>query len=85
MLCAAAGNASLDALRAMRATPGAGFQLLSQVAKLLNPAAVGDWVSLVAIVLFGATCGLAWAALAAARRGVASREAGIVNGGPGGA
>ena len=62
-------SGTLEAFRAMRATPGSGFALAPAMMRLIGPTSVGDWFSLVAVALFGASCGLAWAALAAARRG----------------
>lgn len=71
---AALYSATMDALRAMRSRtgtgPGPGFDPLPHLGKLLSPDSIGDWTTLLAIVVFGALCGLATAAMAAARHGV---------------
>jgi PAT family beta-lactamase induction signal transducer AmpG len=68
-------NATLDALKSMRTVPGGGFHLAPQLTRLLAPASPGDWTSLFAVIVFGVLCGLAYTALAAARRGVARTQA----------
>jgi PAT family beta-lactamase induction signal transducer AmpG len=61
----------LEALRAMRAKPPASFSILPPLRHLLSPADLGDWTTIASIVLFGIICGIAVAALAVARRGLA--------------
>jgi PAT family beta-lactamase induction signal transducer AmpG len=56
----------LDFLRSSR---GGAASVVSPWAPLF-PASPGDWISLLATLLFGLVCGLMWAAMAAARRGV---------------
>lgn len=68
-----AALSALSALRALRETPEAGFDLLTPLAALVQPAAIGDWLRLVAIVATGAVCAAFTAAVAAARHG-AGRE-----------
>lgn len=71
LVFAALYSASLDALKAMRTAPGAGFRLAPHLAHLVSPSSPGDWTSVIAILVFAALCGLGCTALAAARRGVA--------------
>jgi PAT family beta-lactamase induction signal transducer AmpG len=68
---AALYSSVLEALRAMRAKPPASFSLLPPLRHLFSPADLGDWTTIASIVLFGIICGIAVAALAAARRGLA--------------
>jgi PAT family beta-lactamase induction signal transducer AmpG len=63
--------AFLEALRGMRATPPLPFSLGPPLHRLLAPATLGEWTTVASVVLFGVICGLAVAALAAARRGIA--------------
>ena len=58
-------SASLDAARSLRA--GRGFDLVTPLSRLVSPSGVDDLFTLVAIGLFAATCGIASAALVAAR------------------
>ncbi len=61
----------LDAFRAMRTTPGTGFSLARPARADLLALVFADWFTLAAVVVFALTCGLATAALAVARRGLA--------------
>src|SRR5262249_29179234 len=63
--------ASLEALRAMRSTSPRPFSILEPLRRLIAPDNLGDWTTLASVLLFGAICGLAVAALAVARRGIA--------------
>jgi len=58
--------ASLSALKAARA-PGGSFELAEALQTTLQPAAMADWVQLVAIVAISALAGLVGAAVAATR------------------
>lgn len=68
LLFGAAASATLEALRAMRSSPGARFDLPGHIRRLIQPATAGDWVSVAGVLLFGATCGIVWAALSAVHR-----------------
>jgi PAT family beta-lactamase induction signal transducer AmpG len=65
-------SALLAALKAARAHPGAPLAVASQLARLLTPGAPSDWLRLAGPLCFGFVCGLAAAALIAARHGVGS-------------
>jgi len=67
---AALYSSVLEALRAMRAKPPQSFSIMPPLRHLFSPADLGDWTTIASIVLFGIICGIAVAALAAARRGV---------------
>ena len=71
---AALFSAFLTAVRTLRTVPDSSFDLLAPLATLLQPADLGGWITLASILLFGAMCGLACAALPAARRGVQARQ-----------
>jgi PAT family beta-lactamase induction signal transducer AmpG len=62
-------TALLGAMQAVRTKPAAGFDFGSALSALLHPAAVGDWVTLAGIVIFGVMVGLLTAAVIAARSG----------------
>ena len=62
-------TASLAALRAFKDAPELGLDLLVPLTALLRPAASGDWLSLLGIIVFGLVCGLFTAAIVAARHG----------------
>jgi PAT family beta-lactamase induction signal transducer AmpG len=62
-------DAALMAVKAMRETKGAAFDLAGALWKLGHPAAITDWLEIGGIVAFGAIGGLFVAALTAARRG----------------
>jgi len=68
-------TASLEAVRALRTSGASSFDLVTPLATLLHPEGAAAWVTVTAIVLFGLVCGLASAALPAARRGVRSHRA----------
>ncbi len=61
--------AALDGLRAYRAEPAAGFDLLAPLAAIVAPAGAADVVSLLAVLAAGVALGLGWAALSVGRRG----------------
>ena len=61
-------TATLAALKAMRATPGAGFAFGEALRRVLLPQTLGDAVTLAGVVVFAALCGLTAIAFAAARR-----------------
>jgi PAT family beta-lactamase induction signal transducer AmpG len=67
-------SALLTALKAARARPGAPFGFSSELVRLLTPGPPSDWLRLLAPLVFGILCGLAAAALTAARHGVRSPE-----------
>lgn len=61
--------AVLAALKVMRATPGAGFDLQAALWQVAHPATLTDWVQVAGIVAFAAIGGLFVAAVSAARHG----------------
>src|SRR5512139_1590742 len=61
--------ALLAALKAMRETPGAGFNLQAALWQAARPVSVTDWVQLFGILAFALIGGLFVAAVSAARRG----------------
>jgi PAT family beta-lactamase induction signal transducer AmpG len=61
--------AVLDAMQAMRGTPPAGFDVSAALARLLQPADVGGWVTIVGILSFALVGGMFIAAARARRRG----------------
>jgi PAT family beta-lactamase induction signal transducer AmpG len=63
-------SALLAAMKTMRDTPGAGFDIGGAARAIANPATIPDWVQLFGIVAFGVIGGLFVAAATAARRGV---------------
>jgi MFS transporter, PAT family, beta-lactamase induction signal transducer AmpG len=63
-------SAVLDAARAMRGKPGAVFDVAKPLARLIAPVSPSDWLALLGPVVLGVFCGLAAAALLAARRGI---------------
>jgi len=67
--------AALSALKAMRDTPGAVFDLGAAATAIASPASIADWVQLVGILAFAAIAGLFVAAVAAARHGAAGSVA----------
>jgi PAT family beta-lactamase induction signal transducer AmpG len=66
---ALAVDATLAALKAMRDTPEAGFDLWGATLRILTPAGITGWTELFGILLFGLIGGLFVAAVVAARRG----------------
>ena len=66
--------ASMAALKAVRAQPGAGFDLVAELVRLASPDDVGSWVRAAGVLIFGAIAGLGTAAVFAARRGAAARR-----------
>ena len=67
--CAFAMVALLVALKTMRATEGAGFDLQAATWQAARPATITDWVQMVGILAFALIGGLFVAAVSAARRG----------------
>jgi hypothetical protein len=65
-------------MRAARATKGAGFSIAEPLRRMVAPENLGDWTTIVSVVAFGVICGLAVAALAAARRGVQRHSSSIL-------
>ena len=63
-------SALLDAVKAMRVKAGQPFDLRTPLLRLLSPHAPSQWLGLAGPVVLGLFCGLAVAALLAARRGV---------------
>ena len=61
--------ALLDAMQAMRGTPPAGFDVGAALTRLLQPADVGGWVTIVGILAFALVGGMFIAAARARRRG----------------
>jgi PAT family beta-lactamase induction signal transducer AmpG len=74
LLLGLATSSLLAALKAVRSRPGSPFSLEPQLLRLLSPASASDWLRLAGPLVFGAFCGLAAAALTAARRGVRPAE-----------
>jgi hypothetical protein len=76
--CAAAAalvvSALLDAVKAMRGKPSRVFDLRTPLLRLFSPHGATQWLALAGPVVLGLFCGLAIAALLAARRGI-RREA----------
>ena len=62
-------DAALFAVKTMRETKGAGFDLGAALWRLTRPASITDWVELGGLVVFAVISGLFVAALTAARRG----------------
>jgi PAT family beta-lactamase induction signal transducer AmpG len=67
--CAFAMVALLVALKTMRATEGAGFDLQAAIWQAAHPATITDWVQMGGILAFALIGGLFAAAVSAARRG----------------
>jgi PAT family beta-lactamase induction signal transducer AmpG len=63
-------SAILDAAKSARTSAGHLFDLPAALVNLLRPATAGAWLKFLGPVLIGLFCGLAFAALLAARRGV---------------
>jgi PAT family beta-lactamase induction signal transducer AmpG len=66
-------TALLAALKTLRDTPAAGFDLGRALQVVLHPATIPDWVQMMGIVVFGLIGGLFVAAATAAHRGVVRR------------
>jgi len=62
-------DAALFAVKTMRETKGAGFDLGAALWRLARPASISDWLELGGLVVFAVISGLFVAALTAARRG----------------
>jgi PAT family beta-lactamase induction signal transducer AmpG len=63
-------SALLDAAKAMRGKAGRPFDLRTPLVRLLSPHDPGQWLGLAGPLVLGLFCGVAVAALLAARRGV---------------
>jgi PAT family beta-lactamase induction signal transducer AmpG len=63
-------SALLDAVKAMRGKAGRPFDLRTPLLRLLSPHDPGQWLGLAGPLVLGLFCGVAVAALLAARRGV---------------
>ena len=74
-------DAALFAVKTMRETKGAGFDLGAALWRLARPASITDWLELGGLVAFAVIGGLFVAALTAARRG-AGRQHGRPAGAP---
>ena len=61
--------AILSAIKVMRADPKVGFDLQTQLLKLMAPVDQGGWITLFGILVFGIVIGLFTAAIGAARSG----------------
>ena len=70
LLTGVLASAFLAALKAMRARPGAKLDVAMQLARLFSPASPSDWLRLAGPLCLGLFCGLAAAALLAARHGI---------------
>jgi PAT family beta-lactamase induction signal transducer AmpG len=66
-------TALLAALKTLRDTPVAGFDVGAALRVVLHPATIPDWVQIAGIVVFGLVGGLFVAAATAAHRGVVRR------------
>jgi PAT family beta-lactamase induction signal transducer AmpG len=66
---AVAVTAVLAALKAMRGTPGAGFDLRTALWQVARPVTLTDWVQVAGIIIFALIGGLFVAAVSAARHG----------------
>ncbi len=69
LACGALAEAALVAAKAMRGAEGRPFDLAAPLRALADPQGTGDWLTLLGVVVVGATCGLMTAAVAAARHG----------------
>jgi len=67
--------ATMDALKAYKDAPEAGFQIGGSLLQLVRPAGSTGWFTLLGLLLFGAIVGLMTAAVIAARHGAAARLA----------
>ncbi len=66
---AAMSSASLEALKTMRTTPAAGFDVRTPLASMLAPATPAAWIGIAGLVAIGLVAGLFVAAVGAARHG----------------
>jgi len=69
-------SASLNALRNLHLDPANGFDILTPLVALVQPATLSDWITTAAVLLFGGVFGLSAAAFAAARHGIKSTRQG---------
>ncbi len=67
--------AAMDALKAYKDAPEAGFRFVGSLLDLFRPTDVGSWFTLVGLILFAIITGLMTAAIVAARHGAAQRLA----------
>jgi PAT family beta-lactamase induction signal transducer AmpG len=63
----------MDALKAFKESPEAGFQLVAALRDVVRPADLGGWLTLLGVAAFAVIVGLMTAAVVAARHGAASR------------
>ena len=66
---------TMDALKAYKDAPEAGFQIGASLNELVHPAGGSGWFTLLGLLIFGAIVGLMTAAVIAARHGAAQRLA----------
>jgi hypothetical protein len=66
--------ASLAAIKAIRTDPMLGFDIQTQLMKILAPSDQGGWITLFGILVFAIVIGLFTAAVAAARSGNITEE-----------
>jgi len=69
----AAWMIALAAIKTMRAEAAVGFDYLAAAGRFFQPATIGDWTELVALVVVALGAGLATAALYTARHGAGAR------------
>ena len=65
--------ATMDALKAYKDAPEAGFGLVGSLLELVRPAGSTGWFTLLGLLIFAAIVGLMTAAVIAARHGAAAR------------
>jgi len=65
--------ATMDALKAYKDAPEAGFRLVDSLLELVRPAGSTGWFTLLGLLIFAAIVGLMTAAVIAARHGAAAR------------
>lgn len=65
-------RAALGALKTMRGTPEAAFDLAAALERLMHPQTPSEWAGPIGLLAFALVCGLFTAAIAAARRGAAA-------------
>jgi PAT family beta-lactamase induction signal transducer AmpG len=69
IICGSMILAALTGLKGMRTAAGGEFQFLMPLLEIFQPMAIGGWMQLAGIVVFGLATGLVAAALSAAQRG----------------
>lgn len=68
--------ALLDALKAFKDHPEAGFDMAGPLGTLLHPAGQSGWITIISLLVFAAVCGLLTAAVVAAHHG-AGQDLGV--------